>query len=65
MERRHDHRRFTNEMDDLKERRSRRDIDAQKRFNSFLGLLALAMFLFFALDMGGWATDLGAFLMGK
>lgn len=65
MERRHDHRRFTNEIDDLKDRRSRRNIESQKRFNSFIGLLALALFLFFALDIGGWATDLGAFLMGK
>ncbi len=65
MKRRHDPRRFTNEIDDMKERRSRRDIDSQKRFNSFIGLMALALFLFFALDVGGWATDLGAFLMGK
>lgn len=65
MLRRHDHRRFTNEMDDIRERRSRRNVESQKRFNNFVGIVALAIFIAFALDIGGFATDLGCFLMGR
>ncbi len=65
MDHRRIHRRFTSEMDEERDSSRGRSIKAQERFNVILGIIALLIFIIFAFDIGGWATDLGVLITGN